>query len=166
MAACPDPAIEAVFKNPAPDQFDETDEVIFRLKASGKKIASFSEGGFGNGDPQLLWSPDGRLAALVTRTTRHTREISIYHVSAEKVRKVKVEDYTQNIYGRLGILHGDGGEAHLARKWLEADRLLIYTRGGLGNEDFYEYEVEVKVIPDADEFTGWLEKITDVKGKE
>ena len=166
LAACPDEKIEAVFKTLGPDDFDGVDEVIFRIKATGKKIASFPEGGFGTGNPQMLWSPDGRLAALVTRTTRHTAGITVYHVTAEEVRAVKMEDYTQNIYGRLGILHGTGAEAHLARKWLAADRLLIYTRGSLGNEDFYEYEVEVLINPDGGNFTGWLEKITDVKKKD
>jgi hypothetical protein len=87
-------------------------------------------------------------------------------VTPEKVRPVTVEDYIQNIYGRLGILHAPRGWSNRPLRWLAPDRLLISAAGDLADEESYDYEVEVTMIPDADEIVGWLEKITNVKRKE
>ena len=161
LAACPDGGIEAVFKTP--ETPEEGEEIIFKNMSSGKKIASFPCGGFGVEVPELLWSPDGRHAALDIRTTRHTRDLMVFHVTGQEVQKVQVEDFTQNINGRLGILHGSGRHANRPLRWLAPDRLLISAAGTLKDEESYEYKVEIKVIQDAEQWIGWLEKITAVK---
>ena len=51
-------------------------------------------------------------------------------------------------------------------KWLTNDRLLVLTMGtlpdteeGFRSEESYRYHVELRIIPDSVDFTGWLEKI-------
>lgn len=53
-------------------------------------------------------------------------------------------------------------------KWLSPDRLLISAAGTLdrSDSDSYDYEVEIRIIPDADDLVGWLEKITPSKHNE
>jgi hypothetical protein len=164
LPASPDKAIEALLR--LPDTPDGVEHLVFRLGSTRKEIASFPSGAFIAGVSEILWSPDGRFAAFAVRTTRRTRELSVFHVTSEKVRQVKMEDYMQNIYGRLGILHAARGWSNRPLKWLTPDRLLISAAGDLAAEESYDYEVEVKIIPDAENFVGWLEKITDVKDKE
>ncbi|MCW1912720.1 hypothetical protein OJ996_03990 [Luteolibacter sp. GHJ8] len=161
LAACPDKAIEAVYR--ISNDGGEAEEIIFKVKSTGKKIASFPSGGFGTEVPELLWSSDGRLAAVSIRTTRNTRNLMVFHVTADEAKQVQLQDFTQNIYGRLGILRGTGSSSNKPLRWLAADRLLISAWGALENEDWYDYEVELTVIQDAGNRVGWLEKITDVK---
>jgi hypothetical protein len=164
LPASPDKTIEALLR--LPDTPDGVEQLVFRLGSNRKEIALFPSRAFIAGVSEILWSPDGRFAAFTARTTRRTRELSIFHVTPEKVRPVKVEDYIQNIYGRLGILHAPRGWSNRPLRWLAPDRLLISAAGDLADEESYDYEVEVTMIPDADEIVGWLEKITNVKRKE
>jgi hypothetical protein len=164
LPACPDKTIEAVLK--VPDTPDGLEQLVFRLSSTRTEIAAFPSRAFTAGVSEILWSPDGRFAAFAARTTRRTRDLSVFHVTAEKVRQVKLEDYMQNIYGRLGILHASRGWSNRPLRWLAPDRLLISAAGDLSEEKSYDYEVEIRMIPDAEEIVGWLEKITDAKRDE
>ena len=138
--------------------------VIFRLKPSGKKIGSFEIGGYSS-YAELLWSPDGKYAALQTHFSRHTMEVVVFRVNPEGIQQVKIQDYTQNIYGRVGVLHGGRGFVDKPLKWLSPDRLLISAAGTLdrSDSDSYNYEVEIRIIPEGVDLVGWLEKITPAK---
>ena len=51
-----------------------------------------------------MWSPDSQWFALNYRDTKWSRDISFYHMSNGKARKVIPPSYTQNIFGREGIV--------------------------------------------------------------
>lgn len=141
-------------------------EVIFRLVSSKRKIGSFPLGGY-SAQTEVLWSPDGKYAALQRHFTRHTTEVFVFRVAVDAFQQVKIQDYVQNIYGRLGLLHGGRGFVDKPLKWLAPERLLISATGTLDREDrSYHYEVEIRIIPDGDQLIGWLEKISSATPNE
>jgi hypothetical protein len=168
LAPSPDGKIEAIVQFEGDPSLQEY-EVVFRIKNSKKKIGSFSLGGYSN-YAQILWSPDGLYAALQTHLTRHTKEMFVFQVTETGMQQVKIQDYLQNICGRLGVLHGGRGFVDEPLKWLDKDRLLFSAKGTLAMDsspgDTYKYEVEIRIIPDGDSLVGWLEKITPVKSNE
>ena len=141
---------------------DDPDDskIIFRLVGTSKTVGAFGLGGCSK-YAELLWSPDSRFAAVQTHFTRHTMELSVFEVSENGIKQAKLQDYTQTIYGRLDILHGGRGQADVSLKWLDKDRLLIEAAGtiGKGDDADYRYRIELRVVSDADEIVGWLEKI-------
>jgi hypothetical protein len=160
---CPNKSIEAVLNISKTDPDDG--EIIFQQSNTHKKIGSFGLGGYSS-YVQLLWSPDGKYAALQTHFTRHSMELFVFRVGLDGIQQVKIEDYLQNIYGRNGVLHGSRSSTDTPLKWLAPDRLLISSKGSLNDTEEdkgYNYEVEISIIPDADELVGWLDKITPAK---
>jgi hypothetical protein len=167
LTPSPNSKIEAVVQIHGDPELENAD-VVFRLKHSKKKIGSFYVGGY-SCYAQILWSPDGRYAALQTHFTRHTMELFVFEVTETGILQVKIEDYLQNIYGRLGVLHGGRGSVDKPLKWLDKDRLLISAMGTLDpsqGDVGFNYEVEIRIIPDSDDLVGWLEKMTPVKSNE
>jgi hypothetical protein len=153
LPECPNKAIQALVQTGDEPTLDA--EVIFRLQPSGKSIGSFQVGGYSS-YAELLWSPDGKYAALQTHFSRHTMELFVFRVSSDGIRQVKIQDYTQNIYGRVGVLHGGRGFVDKPLKWLSPDRLLISAAGTLdrSDSDNYDYEVEIRIAPNGDDFVG------------
>jgi len=163
---CPNKQIEAVMQTSSIES--SVANIVFRLKSSHKEIGSFCLGGYSK-YALLIWSPDGQYAALQTHFTRHTMELFVFRVGTDGIQQVKIQDYQQNIYGRLGVLHGGRGSVDKPLKWLGADRLLISARGALDDSEEdsgYHYEVEIHIIPDGSDLVGWLEKIKPVKSDE
>jgi hypothetical protein len=163
LAPSPNKAVEAVVVDV---EKPSEAEVIFRLVSSKRKIGSFPLGGY-SAQTEVLWSPDGKYAALQRHFTRHTTEVFVFRVAVDAFQQVKIQDYVQNIYGRLGLLHGGRGFVDKPLKWLAPERLLISATGTLDREDrSYHYEVEIRIIPDGDQLIGWLEKISSATPNE
>jgi hypothetical protein len=163
LAPSPNRTVEAVVINV---EKPSEAEVMFRVVSSKKKIGSFPLGGY-SAETEVLWSPDGKYAALQRHFTRHTTDVFVFRVGIDALQQVKIQDYAQNIYGRLNVVHGGRGFVDRPLKWLAADRLLISAMGTLDREDnSYQYEVEIRIIPDADHPVGWLERITPAKPNE
>ena len=156
LPKCPSGKFEAVAT-----YSDDSDDnkIIFRLAGTTTPIGTFGLGGYSK-YAKLLWSPDGHFAALQTHFTRHTLELFVFEVTESGIKEVKLQDYTQNIYGRLDILRGGRGYSDTPLKWLENDRLLIQAAGLIdkGDDAGYCYRVELR-ITGGGELVGWLEKI-------
>ena len=112
--------------------------------------------------PTLIWSPDGHYAALQHLYERHFVRVDVFEVTESGIRLAEIENYTQNIYGRLGVLHGGRGQSDQVIKWLSKDQLLIQTRGSTSNSEDdlgYCYQVQLRIYNSGDPLLGWLEKI-------
>jgi hypothetical protein len=158
----PDGKIETTIHYSPTDNDD--DNLIFKDKVSHKEIGTFYLGGYST-YTKLLWSPDSKYLALQTHFTRHTKELFIFRITQEGIKPVTIQDYKENIYGRLGVLRGYRGYADEPIKWLGNDRLLISASGTIGQAEntAYDYEVEIQIIENGSDLEGWLEKITPIK---
>ncbi len=139
--------------------------LVFRKASSHERLGSYFLGSY-SPYAVLLWSPTERFVAVQTNCSRHSMELVVFAVTDTAIKQVSLQDYRQNIFGRLGILHGGRGEVDKPLKWLNNDRLLLLTMGtlpdtedGFRSEGGYRYHVELRIIPDSVDFVGWLEKI-------
>lgn len=139
--------------------------LVFRKAPSHKRLGSYFLGSY-SPYVKLLWSPTERYVAVQTHCSRHTNELVVFAVTGTSIKQVNLQDYRQNIFGRLGILHGGRGQVDEPLKWLTNDHLLLQAMGslpdtedGFRTEGGYRYHVELRITPDYDDFVGWLEKI-------
>jgi len=55
---------------------------------------------------KVAWSPDSRFLAVLSRGTKTTYEVAVYHAVADSVVPVSLPDYRRLLFARLGIATG------------------------------------------------------------
>jgi hypothetical protein len=99
----------------------------------------------------VLWSPDSKKCALMTRGTKRTTELQVFQVGPAGLLEIELPSSTDAAFQLLGAREGYRSERQLPVRWLDADSLLVKASGDVVKETgdkvpiYYEADVQYKV---------------------
>lgn len=67
-----------------------------------EEIGGFLRFAFAKEDCRAVWHPSGDFVAVTDRGTRHSREIYLFEVSADRARRLPQPDYVRKALSRVG----------------------------------------------------------------
>ena len=104
---------------------------------------------------KVAWSPDSRFLAVLSRGTKTTYEVAVYHAVADSVVLVSLPDYRRLLFARLGIATGGRHLLLSEPAWLD-HTLRVHVSGNISDtasnptdfpDDWYECTIVFRVEP-------------------
>lgn len=122
------------------------------LAANGQQVGDSLPMGYGfyphTADPEvlkILWAPDSKTVAIMTRGTKRTRTLDLYTVNEGGLVAIQLStDITQAALKELGGTEYERFIIEEPIKWLDPDQIIVRARGDLHLAGEYgQYEAEV-----------------------